>query len=147
MTLTQKHLHVPALSNTKRTESETGFKLNFEDRNIWNFWYDELDNLKWPKITEQNCLQQGKIFLNLGQKFIFNCEGPGLNILYWNVFSGNKSLHNRFQNLGSWQLRGQNTMWKVDYNMQNHVHIAGSAHTCMYTQTHPAFFPENVSLC
>lgn len=28
--------------------------------------------------------------------------------------------------------------------MQNHVHIAGSAHTCMYTQTHLAFFPENV---
>lgn len=35
-------------------------------------------------------------------------------------------------------------MWKADYNMQNDVHIAGSAHTGMYTQTHPAFFPENV---
>jgi len=35
-------------------------------------------------------------------------------------------------------------MWNVDYNMHNHVHIAGSAHTCMYTRAHPAFFPENV---
>lgn len=41
-------------------------------------------------------------------------------------------------------LRGQNTMWKVDSNMQSHVHTHGSAYMCMYTQTHPAFSPENV---
>lgn len=36
-----KDLCVPSLSSTMRIESETGFKLNFEDRNIWNFWDED----------------------------------------------------------------------------------------------------------